>query len=52
MGQNVSENIAEDVAVDPFEAPPIDDETTAGKSKKKKGIVLVESDVRTRGALG
>lgn len=46
MGQNVSETIAEDVAIDPKEAPPVDDENLTKKNKKKKGIVLVESDVR------
>lgn len=45
-GQNGTETIAEDVSVDPQEAPPIDNEILIEKNKKKRGIVLVESDVR------
>jgi hypothetical protein len=45
-GQNGTKTIAEDVSVDPQEAPPIDNEILIEKNKKKRGIVLVESDVR------
>lgn len=32
--------------VDPLEAPPVEEETTVKKTKGRKGVILVESEVR------